>query len=348
MKLRTLGLRFLSLKGAALVTMAVAVWAMAGGSASAATLQDVRARGHLRCGVHIEKPGFSVTDSGGRITGFDVDFCRAIAAAIGVEARFTTLSPQQRFTALTSGTVDVLLMTTTQTMGRDTTLGVEFPFINFYGGGMFMVRRSSGVRSARELNGATICLSQGTTADQFISDYFRRNNITYRQVMYERLDDGLRAYVEGRCDVFTQDDTSLAAMRASLRDPQEHVILPEVLSKEPVGAVVRNNDPQFAAALRWVFAALVNAEEAGVTQATVAETARTTQDPELQRIFGRSGTLGADAGLPADWAVRAIQAVGNYGEIFERHLGRGSRFAMARGVNDLWTRGGLIYGLPIR
>jgi general L-amino acid transport system substrate-binding protein len=298
--------------------------------------------------VHIEKPGFSVTDASGRITGFDVDFCRAIAAAIGVEPRFTTLSPQQRFTALTSGTVDVLLMTTTQTMQRDTTLGVEFPFINFYGGGMFMVRRSSGVHSARELNGATICLSQGTTADQFIADFFRRNNMTYRQVMFERLDDGLRAYVEGRCDVFTQDDTSLAAMRASLQNPQDHVILPDVLSKEPVGAVVRNNDPQFAAATRWVFAALVNAEEAGITQANVAEMARTTTDPELQRLFGRTGTLGPDAGLPADWAVRAIQAVGNYGEIFDRHLGSGSRFAMPRGVNDLWTRGGLIYGMPIR
>jgi general L-amino acid transport system substrate-binding protein len=213
---------------------------------------------------------------------------------------------------------------------------------------MFMVRRAAGVRSARELNGATICLSQGTTADQFIADYFRRNNMTYRQVMYERLDDGLRAYVEGRCDVFTQDDTSLAAMRASLRDPAEHVILPEILSKEPVGAVVRNNDPQFAAALRWVFAALVNAEEAGITQASVAETARTTQDPELQRLFGRTGSLGPDAGLPADWALRAIAAVGNYGEIFTRHLGSGSRFNMPRGANDLWTRGGLIYGMPIR
>lgn len=317
-------------------------------TASAGTLDDVKARGAVRCGVHIEKAGFSTTDASGRIAGFDIDFCRAIAAAIGVEARFTPMNPAQRFTALISNSVDVLLMTTTQTMNRDTKLGADFPFINFYGGGMLMVPKSSGVTSAKGLNGASVCLSSGTTADQFISDFFRRHNMTYKQVLFEKLDDGFRAYSEGRCDVFTQDDTALAAMRMSLRNPDEHLILPEVLSKEPVGAVTRQNDSEWNNVLTWVFAALVNAEEKSVTQSNVDEAARSSADPDIQRMLGKTGTLGPDAGLPGDWAVRAIKAVGNYGEIFERHLGKGSRFKMERGTNDLWTRGGLIYGLPIR
>lgn len=317
-------------------------------SASAGTLDEVKARGALRCGVHIEKAGFSTTDSNGRIQGFDVDFCKAIAAAVGVEPKFTPLSPAQRFTALTSNAVDLLLMTTTQTMNRDTKLGADFPFINFYGGGMLMVPKSSGVTSAKELDGAAICMSSGTTADQFIADYFRRNQMTYKQVLFEKLDDGFRAYTDGRCDVFTQDDTSLAAMRATLSTPDDHIILPEVLSKEPVGAVTRQNDSEWNNVMIWVFSALVNAEEREITQANVEDMAKTSGDPDVQRMLGKTGSLGPDAGLPQDWAVRAIKAAGNYGEIFERHLGSGSRFKLERGNNDLWTRGGLIYGLPIR
>jgi general L-amino acid transport system substrate-binding protein len=314
----------------------------------AGTLDEVKSRAAVRCGVHIEKAGFSTTDSSGRISGFDVDFCRAVAAAIGVEAKFVPLSPAQRFTALTTNVVDVLLMTTTQTMNRDTKLGADFPFINFYGGGMLMVPKSLGVTSAKGLNGATICMSSGTTADQFIADYFRRNNMTYKQVLFEKLDDGFRAYTEGRCDVFTQDDTALATMRSSLRTPDDHIILPEVLSKEPVGAVTRQNDSEWNNVMTWVFAALVNAEEKDITQANVEELARSSGDPDIQRMLGKTGTLGPDAGLPQDWAVKAIKAVGNYGEIFERHIGKSSRFKMERGKNDLWTRGGLIFGLPIR
>jgi general L-amino acid transport system substrate-binding protein len=319
-----------------------------GGSAVAGTLDDVKSRGAVRCGVHIEKAGFSTTDANGRIQGFDVDFCKAIAAAIGVEAKFTPLSPAQRFTALTSNAVDVLLMTTTQTMNRDTKLGADFPFINFYGGGMLMVPKSSGVKTAKDLDGASICMSSGTTADQFIADYFRRNKMSYKQVLFEKLDDGFRAYTEGRCDAFTQDDTSLAAMRATLGNPDDHVILPEVLSKEPVGAVTRQNDSEWNNVLIWVFAALVNAEEKDITQANVEEMAKSSTDPDVQRMLGKTGSLGPDAGLPQDWAVKAVKAVGNYGEIFDRHLGSGSRFKLERGKNDLWTRGGLIYGMPIR
>jgi general L-amino acid transport system substrate-binding protein len=317
-------------------------------SASAGTLDEVKARGAVRCGVHIEKAGFSTTDASGKITGFDIDFCRAVAAAIGVEAKLVPLSPAQRFTALTSNAVDVLLMTTTQTMNRDTKLGADFPFINFYGGGMLMVPKSAGVTSAKGLNGASICMSSGTTADQFIADYFRRNNMTYKQVLFDKLEDGFRAYTEGRCDVFTQDDTALAAMRSSLKSPDEHVILPEVLSKEPVGAVTRQNDSEWNNVMTWVFAALVNAEEKEITQANVDEVAKSSNDPDIQRMLGKTGTLGPDAGLPPDWALKAIKAVGNYGEIFDRHIGKGSRFKMDRGKNDLSTRGGLIYGLPIR
>ena len=316
--------------------------------AQSGTLDEVKSKAALRCGVHIEKAGFSTTDSSGKITGFDVEFCRAVAAAIGVEAKFVPLSPAQRFTALTSNAVDVLLMTTTQTMNRDTKLGADFPFINFYGGGMLMVPKSLGVTSAKGLNGASICMSSGTTADQFIADYFRRNNMTYKQVLFEKLEDGFRAYTEGRCDVFTQDDTALAAMRSSLKNPDDHIILPEVLSKEPVGAVIRQNDSEWNNVMTWVFAALVNAEEKEITQANVEELARSSNDPDIQRMLGKTGTLGPDAGMPQEWAVKAIKAVGNYGEIFERHIGKSSRFKMERGKNDLWTRGGLIYGLPIR
>ncbi len=326
---------------------AVAVTALAA-SAHASTLSDVKAHGSMRCGVHIEKPGFSTTDSNGVISGFDVDFCRAIAAAIGVDVEFKPLSPQQRFTALTSGAVDVLLMTTTQTMNRDTKLGADFPFINFYGGGMLMVPKSLGVTSAEQLDGASICMSSGTTADQFLADYFRKTGHTYHQVLFEKLEDGFRAFVEGRCDAFTQDDTSLAAMRMTLDNPGDFAILPEHLSKEPVGAVTRQNDSEWNNVLIWVFAAIVNAEELGITQANVEDLAANSDVPEIQRILGKTGTLGPDAGLPQDWAVRAIKAVGNYGEIFDRNLGSQSRFKMARGINDLWTRGGLIYGLPIR
>ncbi len=333
-----------SLLAAGLAALCVVV----GLGAEAGTLGDVKARGTLRCGVHIEKAGFSTADASGSFRGFDIDFCRATAAAIGVQASFTPLSPAQRFTALTSGAVDVLLMTTTQTMNRDTKLGADFPFINFYGGGMLMAPKSLGVKSAKELNGAAICMSSGTTADQFIADFFRRHNLTYKQVLFEKLDDGFRAYVEGRCDVFTQDDTALAAMRTTLKTPDDHVILPETLSKEPVGAVTRQNDSEWNNVLTWVFAAVVNAEEKEITQANVEQLAQSSNDPDIQRMLGKSGTLGPDAGLPQDWAVRAIKSVGNYGEIFDRHLGSGSRFKMPRGANDLWTRGGMIYGLPIR
>jgi general L-amino acid transport system substrate-binding protein len=332
----------------ALLGAAALLEASMGSNAVAGTLDDVKSRGAVRCGVHIEKAGFSTTDANGRIQGFDVDFCRAIAAAIGVEAKLTPLSPAQRFTALTSNAVDVLLMTTTQTMNRDTKLGADFPFINFYGGGMLMAPKSSGVKSAKDLDGASICMSSGTTADQFIADYFRRNKMTYKQVLFEKLDDGFRAYTEGRCDVFTQDDTSLAAMRATLSKPDDHVILPEVLSKEPVGAVTRQNDSEWNNVLIWVFAALVNAEEKEITQANVEDLAKNSTDPDVQRMLGKTGSLGPDAGLPQEWAVNAVKAVGNYGEIFERHLGSGSRFKLERGKNDLWTRGGLIYGMPIR
>jgi len=325
----------------------VAGIALAAGGTRAGTLQDVKARGAVVCGVHIEKAGFASADANGRISGFDVDFCRAIAAAIGVELKLSPLNPNQRFTALTSGAVDLLLMTTTENMQRSTKLHTDFPFINYYGGGMLMVKKSLNVTSAKQLDGAAICMSGGTTADQFIADYFRANGMKYRQVLFDKLADGFRAFVEGRCDVFTQDDTALATMRAGLADPDDYVILPEVLSKEPVGAVVRQNDSEWANVPHWVFAALVNAEELGITQANVTELAASSQNPDIRRILGATGTLGPDAGLPQDWAVRAIKAVGNYGEIFERNLGKGSAFKMSRGLNALWTKGGLIYGLPL-
>lgn len=333
------------------LTTIVALWAASlalPASTSAGTLDDVKKRGHVVCGIHPSKAGFSSTDSQGRVVGFDVDFCRAVAAALGVDVKFTSLTPRQRFTALLAGEADMLIMTTTLTMNRDTKVGADWAAITYYGGAMLMARKSTGARSIKDLDGATICLSSGTTAELKIADFFRTNRMTYKSVLFERIDDGYRAYVEGRCDAFCQDDAALATLRSTAKNPGEHVILPEVLSKEPVGPVTRQNDSQWTDAVRWVVNALVIAEELGVTQATVEEVAKTSKDPEVQRLLGVTGSFGPDAGMPQDWAVRAIKAVGNYGEIFDRNLGRNSPFKMERGLNALWSKGGLIYAAPIQ
>ena len=316
--------------------------------ARAGTIDEIQGRGHLSCGVLSSYPGFGFLDAQGNYQGFDIEFCRAISAALGVDVQYTELSGKTRFPALLSGQVDVVLMLVTQTMGRETKLAFDFPAINFYAGQAFMVRRDLGLQDARELDGASVCLTSGTTGEVNVADFFRTNGMTYRAVMFEKIDDADRAYDGGRCDTVTSQSANLAAHRALLADPDAHVVLPELFSKEPMGPVTRADDRQWSQAVRYIVHALVLAEEKGVTRANVDEVVRTSSDPEIRRLLGVTGSLGPDAGMPQDWARLAIRAVGNYGEIFDRNLGPNTIFKMERGLNALWTDGGLMYAPPFK
>jgi general L-amino acid transport system substrate-binding protein len=249
---------------------------------------------------------------------------------------------------LQSGEVDVVLMLVTETMGREAGLGLDFPVVNFYDGQAFMVRKDLGVTSARELDGASVCLTSATTGEVNTADFFRANGMTYQAVMFEKIDDSDRAYDEGRCDVDLGQAANLAALRATLANPDEHIILPELISKEPMGPVTRSDDRQWSQAVKWIVNALLFAEEKGVTKANVVEMKDKSQDPEVQRMLGASGSLAQDAGLPEGWAVRAIERVGNYGEIFEANLGESTMFKMDRGLNALWSDVGLHYPPPFK
>lgn len=314
----------------------------------AATIDEIQTRGYLRCGVLDTYPGFSFLDAQGNYQGFDVDFCRAIAAALGVELRYTKLTGKTRFPALQAGQVDVVLMLVTLTMSRETKLGLDFPAVNFYDGQSFMIRKSLGVTSARELDGASVCLTSATTGEVNVADYFRRHGMSYQAVMFEKIDDADRAYLQGRCDAISGQSSNLAALRATQNRPDEHVVLPETLSKEPMGPVTRSSDRQWSMAIKYIVNALLLAEEKGLTQANVEAQAKSSSDPEVQRLLGVTGTLGPDTGLPKSWALRAIAEVGNYGEIFARNLGPDTVFAMERGMNRLWTDGGLFYPPPFK
>lgn len=314
------------------------------------TLSAVRARDALICGGHPGAPGFSVLDSQGVSRGLDADTCRAIAAAVlgdAGKARFTVLSSQARLPALQSGQVDVLPRTTTWTQTRDTANGLNFTAVNFYDGQGFMVRRSAGVQRAAQLAGATICVTSGTTNELNLADWARANNVRVQPLVFDQNEETRNAYNSGRCDAFTTDASQLAGIRTALRDPNEHVILPDIISKEPLAVAVRHGDDQWFDIVRWTIFALIEAEELGVTQAN-AEEMLASQNPAIRRLLGNAGDHGPLMGLDRRWAYNAIRAVGNYGEIFERNLGRGSAIGLPRGVNDLWTRGGLMYAMPIR
>ncbi len=318
-------------------------------AAGATTLENVKKDGFLKCGTHIENPGFSALDANGNRIGFDVDFERAVAAAVNVpEIKFVPLTSKERLPALQSGEIDLLARTTTLTMSRDVGLGLDFTVITLYDGQGLMVRKSLGVKSAKELNGASICLQTGSTTELNIADYFRKNNMTYTPVVFDKQPDVRKAYDEGRCDVHTTDISGLAAQRSLMKDPSEHVILPEVISKEPLGPYVRQGDDQWEDIVRWTIWLLMAAEEKGVTQANVEEMFEKSEDPEVQRMLGKTGTLWTDAGLDQGAPVRAIKAVGNYGEIFDRNLGPNSPLGMERGLNAQWYDGGLIYAPPFR
>ena len=320
----------------------------AGAAALAGTLEQVKERKFLHCGIAQQLPGFAYVDQRGRFQGFDVDFCQGLAAAIGVEVKFIPLNAKERFSALQSGTVDVLYRNTTWTLGRDTQLGFDFAGVNYYDGQGFLVRRSLGIKSARELNGASVCMNAGTTTELNLADYFRSNGMAYKPVLYEKSEDARLAYEQGRCDFYSTDASGLAAQRSALQDPAAHVILPEIISKEPRGPLVRHGDSPWGDVVRWVLNAAIVAEEKGITSTNVERMAKTSQDPEIQRLLGRTGEMGANLGLAADWAVRAVKAVGNYGEIFERNLGRETPLGLERGLNQLWNKGGILYAPPIR
>ncbi|QJB56754.1 amino acid ABC transporter substrate-binding protein [Pseudodesulfovibrio sp. zrk46] len=317
--------------------------------ASAGTLQDVQKDGFLKCGTHIENPGFSALDSNGERVGFDVDFMRAVAAAVDVkEIKFTPLTSKERLPALQSGEIDLLARTTTHTMSRDVKLGLDFTVTTLYDGQGMLVRKSLGITSAKELDGATIALQTGSTTELNISDYFRNNGISFTPVVFEKQADVRKAYDAGRADVHTTDISGLAAQRSLMENPDDHIILSEVISKEPLGPYVRQGDDQWADVVRWTIWLTIAAEEKGVTQANVEEMFANSKDPEVQRMLGKTGSLWADLGLDQGAPVRVIKKVGNYGEIFDRNLGPNTPLRMERGLNALWTNGGLMYAPPFR
>ena len=321
------------------------------GAAQSATLDEVKARGALNCGVSQGLPGFSSPNDKNEWSGLDVDFCRAIAAAIfndPTKVKFSPLSAKDRFTALTSGAIDVLSRNTTWTMSRDTTLGFNFAGVMYYDGQGFLIRKSVGVKSAKELQEASICVQTGTSNELNVSDFYRANNMKYREVIaFATLDETVKAYESGRCDVFTADRSQLAAVRLKLTNAADHVILPETISKEPLGPLVRHGDDQWFDLVKWTYFALLNAEELGVTSKNVDEMMNSA-NPDVKRLLGTDGKYGEGIGLPADWAVRIVKAVGNYGEIYDRNVGPATPLGIERGLNNLWTKGGIQYGMPVR
>jgi general L-amino acid transport system substrate-binding protein len=318
--------------------------------ASAQTLQTVKDRGTLRCGVNTGLPGFASQDDQGGWQGLDVDYCKAVAAAVFGDAskvQYSPLSAVQRFPALQNNEIDVLARNTTWTMDRDTTLGLTFAGVNYYDGQGFMVKKDLNVNSALELSGATVCVQSGTTTELNLADYFRTNNMDYNPVVIESQSDVNSAYDSGRCDVLTTDASGLAASRLEMGNADEHVILPEIISKEPLGPAVRQGDTEWFNVVKWTHNALLNAEELGVTQANVEEMLES-ENPEIRRLLGQDKNFGESIGVSQDWVVNIIKAVGNYGEIFERNIGVNTPLQIQRGQNALWTKGGLQYGMPIR
>lgn len=330
--------------------------ALLAGYASAATLDDVKARGELICGSNTGLTGFGAPDASGNWTGFDVSLCRAIAAAVlgdPTKVKFVPTTGETRFTALASGEVDVLVRNSTWTFSRDNDLKLDFVAVNYYDGQGFMVKKDLGVASAKELDGATVCIQTGTTTELNLADFFKANNISYTPVTVADDAEAQRQYMAGACDAFTTDASGLASTRATLPDAENHIILPEIISKEPLGPVVRHGDNNWGDIVRWTFYALVDAEEKGITSANIDEivskaSSDPNYDPEVKRLLGVEGDLGAMMGLNKEWAYNAIKGVGNYGEIFAANIGESTPIGLARGLNALWTQGGLMYAPPFR
>lgn len=330
--------------------VAATMWLGLSTSASAATLDDVKSKGSISCGVTTGLLGFSAQDENNRWTGIDADYCHALAAAVlgdSEAVEFLPLSAKERFTALQSGQVDLLSRVTTWTFSRDVELGLTFVGTNYYDGQGFMVPNEIGVSSARELDGATVCIQPGTTTELNLADYFARHDMDYEAVVVETDDVARQAYQAGRCVVYTTDKSGLAAQKPNLENPDAHTILPETISKEPLGPVVRQGDDQWADIARWTLNALIAAEEYGVTSENVEEM-KDSDNPEVRRLLGTEGDLATKLGLDANAFARAIEAEGNYGEIYNRTVGVDSPLGLERGVNAQWTDGGLMYSPPFR
>ena len=331
--------------------LALAGFAIAG-HGQAGTLEDVRARGHLQCGINTGLAGFAFTDDQGNWRGFDVALCEGVAAAVFGDAskvKYTNLTGKTRFEALKAGEIDILSRNTTWTYSRDVDLKLTFLGVSFYDGQGFMVPASLGVSSATELDGASVCIQTGTTTELNLADFFRRNEMNYEPVPIESNEEARQNYLSGRCDVYTTDRSGLAATRAAFDNPDDHVVLPEIVSKEPLGPLVRHGDDEWGDVVRWVLNVLIIAEEKGITSDNVAEMARlVSKDAEISRMLGSEGEYGAMLGLSADWVVNVISSVGNYGQIFEKYLGSNTDIGLERGANALWTDGGLLYAPPYR
>jgi general L-amino acid transport system substrate-binding protein len=318
--------------------------------ANAALLDQIKSKGFVQCGVSQGLPGFSNPDDKGSWTGLDVDVCRAIAAAIfddATKVRYTPLTAKDRFTALQSGEIDVLSRNTTWTLSRDTSLGLNFAGVNYYDGQGFLIRKDKKVSSALELSGASVCTQTGTTTELNVADFFRARNMKYEVVAFTTADETVKAYEAGRCDVFTSDVSQLYAMRLKLANVTDHVVLPEIISKEPLGPLVRHGDDQWFDIVKWVLNATLNAEELNVTQKNLDEQMKS-PNPEIKRLLGVEGNFGEQLGLTRDWVVRIVKHVGNYGESFDRNVGAGSKLGIERGLNRLWNKGGIQYAPPIR
>lgn len=334
----------------ALLTTA-AVLGASGFAQAGSTLAAVQKKGFVQCGISDGLPGFSYADAKGNYLGLDVDVCRAVAAAVFGDAskvKFSPLTAKERFTALQSGEVDILSRNSTWTSSRDAAMGISFTGVTYYDGQGFLVNKKLGVTSARELDGATVCIQAGTTTELNLSDYFRANGLKYTPITYDTSDESAKSVEAGRCDVLTSDQSQLYAQRIKLAAPAEYVVLPEVISKEPLGPAVRQGDDEWFKIVRWTLFAMLNGEELGIDSQNVVETAKTTKNPDIARLLGSEGEFGKDLKLPKDWAVQIIKQVGNYAEVFNRNVGAGSELKIDRGLNALWNKGGVQYAPPVR
>jgi general L-amino acid transport system substrate-binding protein len=335
-----------------IVVLATGLLAMSAVTAQAATLDSVKQRGTLVCGVSTGFAGFSVPDSQGNFKGLDVDYCRALAAGVlgdPTKVRYVALTAQNRFTALQSGEIDVLYRNSTETFLRGVTLGLRQGPVNFYDGQGFVVKKDLGVKDLKSLNGATVCVAQGTTHEVTLGDYGRANNIDWKPLVFDRVDTMYQTFFGGRCDVMTQDASALAgAVATAAPNAADYVVLPQTISKEPLGPFTRNGDEVWTDIIAWLHYGLIEAEELGVTQANAEEMVKSSQTPAIQRLLGASGDLGSRLGLDNKWLLQAIKAGGNYGEIFERNVGQASPLKLERGLNALWGKGGLMYAIPFK
>ena len=339
------------LKGIGLTAIAAGIWLCSAPANAGKTLDGIKQRGQVICGVNTGLAGFGAADSQGNWTGLDVDICRALAASVLGDAskvKWVPLNAQQRFTALQSGEIDILSRNTTFTLTRDASLGLNTTAVTYYDGQGFMVTKKSKITSAKQLKGATVCVQSGTTTEKNLNDYFRANKLKYKSVVFEGFEASFKAFFAGRCQAYTTDASGLASIRnKEAQNPDDFIILPEIISKEPLGPMVRRGDDEWFAITKWVIYALLEAEEYGVTQANVDQM-KSSDNPSVQRILGTAEDSGKLLGLDKEWAYRAIKATGNYGEIFERNVGPKSALKLPRGANNLWNKGGFMYAPPVR